>query len=327
MKIPQTNRDGAPRKIGVEIEYSNLSLEPSARIIRELFGGAAVRNNRFSWRVEETRLGDFALEMDMRLLSKMSRTEGPGKFLGSLLGEESMEELEQMAEEMASFLVPYEVACPPLPLADLGEIDALVDAFRQEGALGTTSMIRYAFGVHLNVEPPATDVSTLLAYFRAFLLLRRWLEHQTEVDMTRQLSPFIDDFPSRYVRKVLAPEYAPEQNAFIADYLEANPSRNRMLDLLPLLAYLDEKAVRKALPDEKISPRPAFHYRLPNSKVDLLRWDVSQEWKIWTAVEVLAAEEEERNRLAEIYRKEQEKTLPDNDRWLRELNRSVNRLL
>ena len=55
--------------------------------------------------------------------------------------------------------------------------------------------------------------------------------------------------------------------------------------------YLDRDRIRARLPEEKISARPAFHYRLPNSSVDEEDWRISREWMIWMKVEQLAADE------------------------------------
>ncbi|MEM6354465.1 MAG: amidoligase family protein, partial [Pseudomonadota bacterium] len=69
----------------------------------------------------------------------------------------------------------------------------------------------------------------------------------------------------------------------------ANPTRNRPLDLLPILADLDADRVRAALPSEKIKPRPAYHYRLPDCRIDDAAWSPRDEWLRWLAVERLAA--------------------------------------
>jgi hypothetical protein len=92
------------------------------------------------------------------------------------------------------------------------------------------------------------------------------------------------------MRRLVAPDYWPGLSAFIDDYLDANPTRNRDLDLLPLLLHLDEPRVRAALPDEKINARPTFHYRLPDARVSDPGWSIAPDWNRWVAVERLAAE-------------------------------------
>ena len=75
-------------------------------------------------------------------------------------------------------------------------------------------------------------------------------------DPTRDLLGFADPFPADYVRRIVAPDYWPDISLFIDDYLAANPTRNRDLDLLPLLLHLDAGRVRAALPNEKINGPP-----------------------------------------------------------------------
>ena len=96
------------------------------------------------------------------------------------------------------------------------------------------------------------------------------------------------DYPQAYKRRVLDPDYWPDLTNLTTDYLAANPTRKRALDLLPLLAYLDEKLVRSALPHEKIGSRPVFHYRLPQAHVSDAMWSIMQDWGRWLRVERLA---------------------------------------
>jgi len=276
------------RKIGVEIEFSNLKLSKCAQIIHKLYGGEIVQNSRYDYRVKKTSIGEFKLELDAQLLKKLVTDPAYGK-ISKIFGPH--DELGEIIEKTASFLIPYEVVTPPVAIAKIDLIDRLVEKLRLGGALGTTHAFQYAFGVHLNVEPAIMDFRVVLKIFQAFLMLQLWLERQTEVDITRKISPFIEDFDKKYILLVMNPEYKPNKEHFIKDYLRYNPSRNRALDMLPLFTYWDSKIVRQALPKEKINPRPTFHYRLPNSKIDLFRWSVSDEWKLWEIVEKLALDD------------------------------------
>ena len=83
--------------------------------------------------------------------------------------------------------------------------------------------------------------------------------------------------------------YAPELSRLADDYIAHNPTRNRPLDLLPLMAFNDPSLLeRRELAGQKVRPRPAFHYRLPNSSIDEPGWSISAEWKRWVLVERLA---------------------------------------
>ena len=95
---------------------------------------------------------------------------------------------------------------------------------------------------------------------------------------------------------MLNENYNPDLSTLIDDYLDANATRNRPLDLLPLFLHLDGDSFRARLPEEQISPRPAFHYRLPNSMIDDPNWSISQEWAAWMKVERLAADVDELDR-------------------------------
>jgi hypothetical protein len=160
---------------------------------------------------------------------------------------------------IAKNFVPFEVITPPLPMHKLSRLDVLIDRLRDHGAKPTKG-IKHIFGVHLNPELPNTDIATVLAYFRAFFCLSDWLEEKEELPISRRITPFINRFPNDYILQVMNIQYSPNMDDFIDDYLEANPTRNWALDLLSLLAWLDEKKVRQALPNEKVFPRPTLYY-------------------------------------------------------------------
>ena len=83
-------------------------------------------------------------------------------------------------------------------------------------------------------------------------------------DMTRRLLSFAEPFPDEYVRLIADDNYWPDLSALIDDYLKWNPSRDRDLDMLPLLAFVDEERVRK-----KRCPREdqsATDFPLPSSR-------------------------------------------------------------
>ena len=85
------------------------------------------------------------------------------------------------------------------------------------------------------------------------------------------------------------------------DYLAANPTRKRDLDLLPLFLFLDEARVRTRLPHEEISARPVFHYRLPHASVGDETWSILPDWEAWVAVERLAADRGQLDELGRSY--------------------------
>jgi hypothetical protein len=127
----------------------------------------------------------------------------------------------------------------------------------------------------------------LLAYIKAFAVLQWWLVEAHDVDMTRKLSPYINLYPEAYLKAVLSRSEA-AMDAVFDDYLKHNPSRNRALDLLPLLAEIDSERVRSVVDDPKIKARPAFHYRLPNCHIERADWSLIPAWDRWCLVERLA---------------------------------------
>ncbi|HYG86096.1 MAG TPA: amidoligase family protein, partial [Azospirillum sp.] len=97
----------------------------------------------------------------------------------------------------------------------------------------------------------------------------------------------------------LAPDYWPDRATLAEDYLAANATRNRDLDLLPLFLHIDPAQVRARLPYEKIGKRAVFHYRLPRAYVSNPTWTIASAWNSWVAVEMLASD---RHRLDELGR-------------------------
>ncbi len=191
----------------------------------------------------------------------------------------------------------------------LGVLDELVADLRERGARGTHDRVFYAFGVHFNPEVSSTDPASILAHMRAFFLLRDWIRREGDTDLARRVTPHIEPHSDELIERFMAADYEPTLEELIDDYLRLNPTRNRDLDMLPLFAHLDEERVRAALPDEKINPRPTYHYRLPNSQVGDPRWRVSDEWRSWLLVEELAHDPDRLERWASDWRVHHEQTL------------------
>jgi hypothetical protein len=285
------NADGQPRGVGVEVEFGGLDLDQITSRIQRVVGGEVERLSNYERKVRGTRIGDVVVELDARLFTEF-------KLRGMLdkLGLDSLqpnlsESVERLMAGEARRFVPFEIGFAPVEIGRLPEVDAVCAAFRED-AEGTGASLFNAFGMHLNPELPRTDAATVLRYLRAFFCLYDELKAAHEVDITRAISPFIDAFPKDYAVRVLNPDYAPDTAGLIDDYLDDNATRNRPLDLLPVLAWLDEDRVTRRLPEEKISRRPAFHYRLPNSRIDEADWSVIREWNIWMRVEDLANDDD-----------------------------------
>lgn len=290
---------GRPRRVGVELELAGMDINAIAARIQEAVGGWTDQVSEYEIWVRNTSLGDVLVELDTALFREF-KVKG---FLKELhldrLRPDLSDSLEGFMASEATRFVPFEVVFPPLPMKRIGELDEVREALRHE-AEGTYSSLFNAFGLHLNPELPRVDPATILDYLRAFLILHDRLLEWHHVDTTRRITPFIDPFPRSYVIRVLKPGYRPGAAQLIDDYLEANPTRNRPLDLLPVLAWLDEERVAGQLRDEKVGRRPALHYRLPNSQVNERGWSISREWNLWVQVERLAANKTRLRRAALI---------------------------
>lgn len=297
---------GGIRRVGVEVEFDGLDCEETSALLHRLFGGHIVWQDPYRAQVMGTRLGDFEVELDMSLAHPEARaaaerhrgtTEEPewerrARAEVERLLERLEADLAETVGDVGSLWMPVEIVAPPVAWDRLGELDRLVAALREAGAGGTRSGLLSAYGTQLNPEVADSAPAHLLSVLRAYLLLSDWLREEIGVDLRRRVTPFIDPFPAAYADLVLDAEYAPDLAGLIGDYLAYNPTRNRELDLLPLFAHLAPKQVRRRLPREKIHARPTFHYRLPDTRLDLPDWSVTLEWGRWITVERLAADAE-----------------------------------
>src|SRR5881394_1630406 len=65
------NRDGAVRKAGFELEYAGLDIEPSAKLVQQVFGGEIEIVSTFVHLVHSS-VGTFSIELDASLLRDKS---------------------------------------------------------------------------------------------------------------------------------------------------------------------------------------------------------------------------------------------------------------
>jgi len=312
------NASGEARRAGFEFEFSGVTLNVAAMHVRKVFGGEHVIHSTFVHSVRGTPVGTFSVEMDTTVL-KHKTYEKPLRALGFHPRRWHAKRLEHAILGASSTLVPTEVATPPLPVNDLGPLDELRERLRASGARGTRAGLLYAFGLHINPEIVSDDPAYLLSVLRAFVMLYPWLKTRTEVDLARRVSPYINPFPPEYVRLILSPDYPATRDRLVADYLAFNPTRNRPLDMTPVLAYLERDRVSHRVQERHlVKPRPAFHYRLPNCMVDERDWTIAREWNTWVAVERLAADAGRLEELSRAYLRADDRSVrPFVDRWPR----------
>ncbi|MCB1844731.1 MAG: amidoligase family protein, partial [Halioglobus sp.] len=232
--------------------------------------------------------GDWGVELDYEYLKELGRKAPAGDELTVLINDAA----EGMLRIGAQAIVPVELVSPPLPIARLADVQVLIPKLRDAGAKGSGAGLSYAFGMLFNPELPSLDARTTGGYLKAFFCLYDWLVARAKVDLTRRLTGFSAAFSDRYVRKVVDPQYWPDQALLIDDYLAENPTRNRALDMLPLFLHLDRDRVRAVVDDPLVKPRPTLHYRLPNCEIDREDWGIHLAWADWLVVEALAADQD-----------------------------------
>ena len=295
-------RNGEIRKAGFEIEFTGLKLDVIARIVTECCGGEKEEITPYHYKIRHTSYGTFGIELDFRFLKE--------ELLRELLEElglydesdlQLIRQIESFIATVSETVVPYEITTPPIPMTELEILDRLEAALRTRGARGTDASLFYAFGLHINPEVPDFEVATVVDYLRAFFVLYEWLVYTSKTDFTRRLTTYITPFDDAYVLMVLDPSYRPDWGMFIDDYLRFNPTRNRALDLLPLLSWVDHERVRKVIDDPRVRARPTFHYRLPDSRIDSEPHNLAHAWNRWVEVEKLAENQETLLRMSRQY--------------------------
>lgn len=267
------NAAGAERTTGVEIEFAHLAPEAAAGIVRERFGGDLRPDGPEGFVLQGAQGGDWRVYLDTALREKADTA------------------LERAGLELGRALVPAEIVTPPLGHAALVWLDDLVRDLRQAGALGSGGGWLYGFGVHFNPEVPSLTGSATVHVVTAYALVEDWLRAHRPIDPMRRLLPFTDPYPRRLVDALAGtwPDLALEGLAEV--YAAHRPSRNRGLDMLPVLRHLDAEGFMRLFPgEENTGARPTFHYRLSDSRIDEPGWSLAAEWNRWVLVERVAAD-------------------------------------
>ncbi|GMG83562.1 hypothetical protein LNKW23_27750 [Paralimibaculum aggregatum] len=293
--------EGATRRVGVELEFAGLPADVVAKAVADWCGGRIEQTAPHAHRVVA---GDDAYEvyLDMALAHPKAGAEP----------ERIETKLSQVVGDAASIAVPVEIVTPPLAPAALPRLDRLVAMLRAAGAGGTRDSVLYAHGMHLNVEAVEVGAAAIAPVLRAFVLVEDWLRQIMQIDLTRRTFAFVDGFPIGYIDRAAAGDLA---DGLVADYLAENPTRNRSLDMTPLLALLDREAVERALDGAKLKPRPTYHYRLPDCDLGRPGWTPARDWNLWVHLERIAADAEAVSALAEGWKAHRAKILSSRADW------------
>ncbi len=261
---------GAGRRVGVEVEFAGLDVAQAARVIARVCGGQLSAQDGREIQVRGSALGDIRVELDIALKQQWA---------------------EDLAAHLLGDLIPVEVITEPLPQGDLPRMADLMRQLVAAGALGTKAKLAYGFGIHFNIELPDDDGAALVAAARAFALCEDWLRAADPLDPARRVLPFVAPFPPALVAHLAgAGGWTPSDLA--RAMVEHAPSRHFGLDLLPALEHLCPGALAGIPEGHLKGGRPAFHYRLPEARLDWADWSLAYEWNRWVVVEHVAADPE-----------------------------------
>lgn len=284
---------GEPRRLGIEIEFSGLGLEETSELVASSLNGTLMRRTEAEHTVSVPDLGDFTVEVYWQLLKTHAAKQAQQGNATSWVSP---------ARELSSGIVPIEVVWPAITLERLNKLPPMIETLRRAGAKGTNSSPIASFGLHLNPETPDLNGPTLHSVLRAFCLLQDWLVETHDVDLTRRIGPHIDRYPMAYRYEVHDLD-SPDIRALAEHYVTHNRTRNRALDILPILAEHDADFIACAVADDRVKPRPAFHYRLPNCEIDQEHWQPSDAWHIWCVVEELASDSQALERMTSAFQR------------------------
>lgn len=261
---------GAPRRVGAELEFGGMDPESAAQVVAEVLGGEAMPDGPDLWVVETPDLGTFKVELDTAL-----KADGT--------------DLERLGRSFARPVIPVELVCPPVEVDALPQIDRLSRALADSGAEGTRASALFAYGMHYNISCASLTPTYLFEVMRAFAFLEDLLRHLAGIDLSRRALPFVDPYPRAFV-DALASQPAPADGGALADlYLHHNPTRNRALDMTPILALDHQARIDRALgPGNSVRSRPTFHFRLPDCRLDEPDWTMAEAWNRWVMVERVA---------------------------------------
>ena len=324
------DKKGQARKAGFEFEFGNLPILKAVKALQQALGGEIESKTPFEAILHNSVVGRLRVERDANIFKSVKYR----RWLESLGVEFTpgtiAHGIEANIDSASKNLVPCEVVTEPIPFEQLSKLDILIKTLNAMGAEGTQQSVIYAFGLHINPSIPDNSVVTLRRYVQAFLLLQTWIIESSRIDITRRFfTKYIDPFSQPYMDLVLDNTYQPDMSEFIDDYVKHNPTRNRALDMLPILCELDKERVFNGInSDERklVKGRPAFHYRLPDCKVNVPGWSVADPWNQWVHVEKLACDEQLLTELIDEWREASSKfSIAPNISWAVRLTSSLSK--
>lgn len=318
------NQDGQERSVGFEFEFTGVEMNDAAEMISDLYGGKIEQISGYEYKVNDTEFGDFSLELDASLFLN-KKYEKVLKTVGLDVNKlKNKEKLEEALRDMASTVVPFEIITPPIGFSDLKRLNELVDRLREWKAKGTGDSFFYAFGLHLNPEVPELSADSLLRHLKAYVMLDGWIRKDADVNISRKITPYINEYEMDYIRFILREDYQPGLEELIRDYFTFKNSRNRPLDMLPVFMFMEKEFTSGLMKEELTSARPTFHYRLPNCSLGDESWSLAAEWNRWVLVEKLADDEQSLSQYSRAFLNMDDKSVFSmKKKWVELMNRWV----
>lgn len=291
---------GADRRCGIEIELAGLSEMDVAEIARARLGGRIERAEPHVVVLHDSALGRLRVELDTAL-----RKLGGGRLV-------------QQGLDALRGVIPVEIVTEPLDAGAVATLDALRDDLRRAGALGSRHGVLLGFGVHLNPARDGDD-ARVIRVARAFGLVEDWLRIRRHIDVTRRILPFVHPWPAPLTDDLVdAPPATLEGLARL--YARHTQSRNHGLDLLPLLHDAEPDAYDASFPRaHAIGGRPAYHFRLPDSRIDEPGWSLTEPWADWLAIERVADDPAMAEALCAAWRGHRATTLASRSDWAQQV--------
>jgi len=155
-----SNHAGDERRVGIEIEFTNLPGTSIARIVKDVLRGTVEWETDYEAVVRDTNLGNFIVELDWRWLKEQQQNRNglPSK---SPIADQAIDLIGIAAQQ----LVPWEIVSPPIPITQLHRLDELVAVLHNCG--GTGCRLNIWHRIHNDCGRYVPDTEPISSGFRA----------------------------------------------------------------------------------------------------------------------------------------------------------------
>ncbi|WP_425092158.1 amidoligase family protein [Tropicimonas sp. S265A] len=266
-------------RIGLELEFSGLSERTAAEVVALATNSQARKHAPGYWTCQTEAFGKCEVYLDTRYAETARELGG------------------ETAEKLLRNVVPVELVTEPFSRDRLPDFDIIVSSLRDAGAVGSRDGVFLGFGLHLNIEAAEMDGAAVARRVAAYALLEPFLRAEDPIDVSRRMLPFVRPYADAFV-DALANSLPTSFDGLLAAYLAHAPSRDHGLDMLPLLATVDDARVTEAAKGlGSVKARPAYHFRLPDCRIDEADWSIDLAWNQWKLVDAVAQDKELLNKL------------------------------